>query len=73
MKFKHQQQHIYKFVRDFHLVDIYEDIRMVHAVYTIKTQKANLIFKEFNSEAEKIKQRFEIKTYMFDCLCVIEN
>ena len=74
MKFKHQQQHIYKFVRDFHLVDIYEDIRMVHAEYTIKTLEAKiLISKELNSEAEKIKQRFEIKTYMFDCLCVIEN
>ncbi len=55
MKFKHQQQHIYKFVRDFHLVDIYEEIRMVHAEYTIKTLEAKiLISKELNSEAEKI-------------------
>ena len=52
----------------FHLDEIIERPRIIHAEYALKTlERKSLLYKSYSEEAAKVIKRLVIETYMGDC------
>jgi hypothetical protein len=67
-KIIHQQSALDRMMVAFHIDEIIERPRFIHAEYALKTlERKSLLFKTYSEEAAKVVKRLVIETYMGDC------